>query len=419
MKEFSDKEERLTEKERRNLEILDTIRRKTEISRADISKLTGLNIVTISNYVNTYLKKGLVYETGRDISTGGRRPELLKLNKEYGYSIGVDLGAPHIVEDTSLLACIMDMPSKVIAKEKVKKIEESQDKFIKRTIDLIASLIKKSSVPKDKIKGIGFGMWGPLDRYKGTARYAVEKGDTMSYVSMQEKVESEFNIPTFVEHDSLVAALGEKWAGIGLEEGIDNILFMCSDSSVGLIIRGELYYGATKAAGELNINPPIKEPSSDMRCWEGYRYGCCLRSRGIDLGIPAYARMYFEANKDGKSKILDMVNGNLSRITFNTVIKAAEQNDRLAIQLLREAGAYLGAKIAYLVNLFNPQAVVIGRGIEKAGDILIEAVKKAVNIWGYEESVKVVKIIPASLGEDTVAIGAGALVMQKMFAKIS
>ncbi|OGW74975.1 MAG: hypothetical protein A2Z72_07610 [Omnitrophica bacterium RBG_13_46_9] len=418
MKEFPEKEERMSEKERRNLDILDTIRRKTEISRAEISKLTGLNIVTISNYVNTYIKKGLVFETGLDISTGGRRPELLKLNRDYGYSIGVDLGAPHIVEDTSLIACLLDMSSKIIAEEKIKKVEESQDKFTKRIIKLLSTLMEKSGVSADKVKGIGFGIWGPLDRYEGTARYAVEEGGTISYTYMQKLIEDKFKAPTIVEHDSMVAALGEKWAGIGLEEGVENILFMCADSSVGLIIKGELYYGATKSAGELNINPPVQSTSSSLRCWESYRYGCCMRSRGIDLGVSTSAKLFFEENKDAKSKILDLVDGDMNKVTFNIIIEAARQNDEIAIKVLQEAGFYLGTKIAYLVNLFNPEAVVIGRGIERAGDVLLEAVKKTVKLWGYEESVKVVKIIPASLGEKTVAIGAGALVIQKIFAKV-
>ena len=270
---------------------------------------------------------------------------------------------------------------------------------------------------KEKIGGIGFGIWGPLDRYKGTARYAVERGGIFSYTALQNAVEKKFNIETVVEHDSMVAALGEKWAGIGLEEGAENILFMCSDSSVGLIIKGELYYGTTKSAGELNINPPHQVAAPPMRCWEGYSHGCCLRSRGIDLGIPTYAKIYFRENKDAKSKILDLVNGNPDKITFNTVIKASKDNDGVAIKFLQEAGTYLGAKIAYLVNLFNPQAIVIGRGIEKAGDVLFDSIRKTVEEWGYEETVKVVKIIPSTLEEDVVAVGAGALVIQKIFAK--
>lgn len=417
MKEFPDKEEHMTEKERRNLDILDTIRRKREISRAEISKLTGLNIVTVSNYVNTYIRKGLVHEMGLDISTGGRRPELLMLNKGYGYSIGVDLGTPQIVEGTSLIACLLDMSSKVVAKEEMKKTDDNQEEFIEKVTLLISSLIEKSGAPKEKIKGIGFGIWGPLDRHEGTARYAVEKGGIINYKAMQDRVEKKFGIPTVVEHDSMMAALGEKWAGIGLEEGIENILFMCSDSSVGLIVKGELYYGTTKSAGELNINPPGKPENSPLQCWEGYSYGCCLRSRGIDLGIPGYARTYFQKNKSAKSMIIDLVKGDIKKITLNTVIEASAKKDEIAEKLLQEAGAYLGAKIAYLVNLFNPQAVVIGRGVEKAGDVLLDAVKKSVKLWGYNECVKVVKIIPTSLDKYTVAIGAGALMIQKIFSK--
>ncbi|MBN1354365.1 MAG: ROK family protein [Candidatus Omnitrophica bacterium] len=416
MKEFPEKEERITEKERRNLDILDTIRRKREVSRAEISKITGLNIVTISNYVNSYVRNDLVHETGLDVSTGGRRPELLKLNKEFGYSIGVDLGAPHIVEDTYMIACLLDMSSKIVAKEKIEKVQEPQDKFIERIIKLISALIKKGGVDKSKIKGIGFGIWGPLDRYKGTARYAVENGGTISYTSIQKTVEEKFGMPSIVEHDSMVAALGEKWAGIGLEEGVENILFVCSDSSVGMIIKGELYYGATKSAGELNINPPGESP---LHCWEGYNYGCCLRSRGIDLGIPAYARLYLESNKEVKSKISELTNNSPDKITLDIVAKAAKDGDKTAIKFLAEAGNYLGAKIAYLINLFNPEAVVIGRGIEKLGNVLFDAVESAARHWGYEEATRVVKIIPASLGEDTVAVGAGALVIQKIFAKIN
>ena len=106
-------------------------------------------------------------------------------------------------------------------------------------------------------------------------------------------------------------------------------------------------------------------------------------------------------------------------ITLSKIIEAAQTGDLAAKTFLEEAGSYLGAKVAYLVNLFNPEAVVIGRGIERAGDILLESVRSTVRMWGYEEAVKVVKIIPTSLGENSVAVGAGALVIQKIFTKIS
>jgi len=100
------------------------------------------------------------------------------------------------------------------------------------------------------------------------------------------------------------------------------------------------------------------------------------------------------------------------------VIEAAKMGDKIAEGLITEAGDYLGAKIAFLINMFNPDAIVIGRGIERAGDLLLDAVKASVKKWAYEEPLKVARVLTTSLGEDSVAAGAAALVMQQMFARI-
>ena len=417
LKENSLKTERFTEKERRNLAILDIVRRSREVSRAEISRITHLNIVTISNYIDDYIAKGLVLERGLDVSTGGRRPELLELNAKHGYAIGVDLGAPHITEDACIVGVMIDTSGRIIAKAKVKKEEnESQDKFIEKAAGVVRETIAKAKVPGDRIKGIGIGIWGVLDRYKGTVRYAVEKGGIFSYATLQAALEREFDVPTLVEHDATCGALGEKWVGMGLTTEAEDIIFMCSDSSSGLILNSELYYGASKSAGELNINPPIPD-SKEKTCWSTYDHGCGFRSRGIDLGVVSRAQALFRENKAVSSKILDLAGGKIEAITFTKVIEASKAGDKVARDLLVEAGDYLGAKIAFLVNLFNPDSVVIGRGIERAGDLFIEAVRNSIKKWAYEESLKVARIVPASLGEDSIACGGAALVMQQVFAR--
>ncbi len=417
MREFIVKEHRLTEKERRNLSILDSIRRGGEISRADISKITDLNIVTVSNYVSKYVKSKMVFEVGLDISTGGRRPELLKVNCQYGYSIGIDLGSPHLTIDASIVAVMLDLSGKVVAKEKVKKEKESFEKFTERVLDLVERLIEKSGVSGNDVKGIGVGIWGVIDRYRGMVRYAVEDEQIVSYTNLLSQLESRFGVTTIIEHDATLAAFGERWSGIGAGSTADNLIFMCSDSSCGLVIKGELYYGSTKSAGELNINPPHPGDQHDEgKCWASYDYGCCMRSRGLDLGIPQGVRAHLEKNPEEVTVIMDLAGGDPDKINFNTVIEAAEKGDPLGRKILEEAGDYLGTKMAYLINLFNPEVVVIGRGVEKAGDLFFTAIRKAVRKWAYEESVKVVKIVPTSLGDETVAVGAGALVVQDLFA---
>ncbi|MCX5686529.1 MAG: ROK family protein, partial [Candidatus Omnitrophica bacterium] len=331
--------ERFTEKERRNLAILDIIRRTREVSRAEISKITHLNIVTISNYIDDYISKGLVLEKGYDVSTGGRRPELLEINPKFGYTIGMDLGSPHITEDSSLVGTLVDTAGKIICKIKIKKEEESQENFINRIAGVLRDIYARSKVEKARVKGVGIAIWGVLDRYKGTVRYAVEKGGVFSYSALQSVIEREFNVPTLVEHDATAGALGEKWMGLGLSQDAENILYMCSDSSSGLILNGELYYGASKSAGELNINPPSPDYKDDS-CWAKYDYGCGFRSRGIDLGISSRAKSRLSQKKNGHSGILELVNGKIDSISLNTVIEAARLHDKLAIELLTEAGDY-------------------------------------------------------------------------------
>lgn len=419
MKEFILREDRLSEKGRRNLEILDCIRRGAEISRAEISKITDLNIVTVSNYVSKYIKNKIVFETGLDISTGGRRPELLKLNRQYGYSIGIDLGSPHLTIDASAIGVILDLSGKIVAKEKMKKEPQSFDKFSENIVEMTETLVKKSGIPRTDIKGIGVGIWGVLDRYRGMVRYAVENEQIVSYAGLLSRLTSAFGVPAVIEHDATLAAFGERWSGVGASSTAENLIFLCSDSSCGLVIRGELYYGSSKSAGELNLNPPPSgdKPSLD-NCWASYEYGCCLRSRGLDLGMPQRLRERVAKAKQEASITSELVGGDLKKIEFRTVLDAAMKGDELARATLEEAGEYLGAKLAFLINLFNPEVVVIGRGIELAGDLFFSAVRRSVKKWSYDESVKIVKIVPTSLGEDVVAIGAGGLVIQDLFAKV-
>ena len=416
MRNFILKQNRLSEKERRNLGILDAIRRGTETSRAEISKITDLNIVTVSNYVSKYIKSKMVFETGLDISTGGRRPELLKLNRQYGYSIGIDLGSPHLTIDSAVVGVLMDLSGKIVAEKKVKKDKESFDKLTDRVLALCDDLVSQSGVQVDEIKGIGVGIWGVIDRYRGMVRYAVEEEQIISYTTLLDQLEDKFNAPTIIEHDATLAAFGERWSGMGAGSTADNLIFLCSDSSCGLIINGEIYYGATKSAGELNMNPPHPgEASGPDNCWASYDYGCCLRSRGIDLGIPGSIRAAISEKPEEAAVIIAKAGGDPENIEFSTVIAAAEEGDKMARQALDDAGNYLGAKVAFLINLFNPEVVVIGRGIEKAGDIFFSSVRKTVRKWAYDESLKVVKILPTSLGDNVVAVGAGGLVIQDLF----
>ena len=118
------------------------------------------------------------------------------------------------------------------------------------------------------------------------------------------------------------------------------------------------------------------------------------------------------------SKISDLVQGKLDKINLEIIFEAVRLGDKLAIETVQRAGERLGVRVSFLVNLLNPGAVVIGGGVEAAGPVLIEAVKKMVRMCAFEEMANAVKIVPARLGENSVALGAASLVIRDVFAAV-
>ncbi|MCM8766338.1 MAG: ROK family protein [Candidatus Omnitrophica bacterium] len=192
-----------------------------------------------------------------------------------------------------------------------------------------------------------------------------------------------------------------------LETGVQNLLFMYSGIGSGIIINGQIYRGASGCAGELGI-PNLTED-------ERARWGGLARWEA-DLGLTSRA---IEVIKKGeKTRILDLANGDVNKINMKTVVEAAKEGDTLANKLVEEAGVELGMRIAYLVNFLNPEVVIIGGGIERAGAVLLDAIKRTVRSRAFEEMANVVRIVPTQLGEDSVAMGAVSLVIQEIFTHV-
>ncbi len=391
-------EHHLSDRERKNLAILDAIKRYGPISRTDISKLIKLNIVTVSNYVNNFIEQGLVIEKGLDISSGGRRPTIVVLNPKASFVIGVDLGF------SAIITVLGDLEGNVVARAKAPRPLDTADHVVKVLTELIEQVIHTSGVDRQKIRGVRIGASGVIAREVGTVRCT--EGVASIYVPITTLLEQRFKLPTAIEHDVTTAAYGEWSLGSGTD--VDIMLFMYSGVGCGMIINGEIYHGTTGTAGEVSIKDEV-----DMQdVWIGNI--SALKPWAAHLGIPDSAR---EAIAQGAiSRMPDMAGGDPAKITMHTVFEAAKDGDKLAMEIVQKAGERLGIRIAFLVNLMNPGAVVIGGGIEAAGPMLLEAVKRMVRLHAFEEMANAVKIVPARLGEDAVALGAAALVIRDTFA---
>lgn len=395
MKESYFKGENLSERSRKNLFILDAIRRRGPISKTDISSLIGLNVVTISNYVDEFLRQKIVFEKEFDVSKGGRRPLLLDLNSSAGYAVGIGVN----LMDTIGVVC--DLGGKVLHKAKLGKTGSSSKEVVSSILSVTTRLLDEARGLKDKIKGIGIGIGGVVDASREKVRWPERTADGYHYINvtvpLKDIFEREFAMPVLIDNDATLACFGEQW--VALDPDVKNLIYMYSGVGSGIMIDSLIYRGVSGCAGEVSIHNDKKESPYFLERWDA------------DLGIFADYCRRLELKK-GK-------NFSAEDVTLNSIFESARAGEKTAVEVMREAGKRLGMRVAYLVNFLNPEMVIIGGGIEAGGIALLEEVKNAVAEWCFEECSGAVKIVPSRLGEDAVALGAASLVTRQVFAEIN
>ncbi|MDD5044384.1 MAG: ROK family protein [Candidatus Omnitrophica bacterium] len=388
------KDEELSERERRNLLILENLRRHGPLSRPEISQGIGLNVVTVSNYIDEQIKRNLVFEKELDVSEGGRRPVLLDLNAQAGFAIGVGLNLMNAV------GVLIDLKGNIITKTSLDRPRASVKEIVDCILQLIRELLKRSKNETQGIKGIGVGIAGLVNKKDSSVHWPERVGENYVYASinlpLKGLLEKEFGLPATIENDATAACFGEQW--IGLEPEIKNAVYMYSGVGCGIMINGQIYTGTDGYAGELAVHSYSEENS--FNC--AFGNSCFLKRWEIDLGM----REDFRKRQRGKDASL------------KEIFDFARNNHPIAQEVLATAAVRLGIKIASLVNLLNPQVVVIGGGLEEAGDAFLHKVRDTVKEWAFREITQDLSIMYSKLRENSVACGAASLVVRKVFAGI-
>ncbi len=402
--------EELTEKERRNIEILEILRKRGPISRPDISKEMGVNVVTISNYVDEFIKRNLVYEKELDVSEGGRRPLLLDLNSHAGFVIGVGLNLMNMV------GLLVDLKGNIITKTQIARPRASVKEIAECLLEIVREILRRSKEHTNQIRGIGVGIAGLVNKKDGSIHWPQKMDHYYTYASvdlpLRDLMEKEFNLPTLIENDATSACFGERW--LGLEQGFKNVLYMFSGVGCGIVINGEVYRGTNGYAGEVSI---YNYKEQDLfNCAMGN--GCFLKRWEMDLGVVDDVKSILSKDKENAAKFFKLTSSNINNVDLKSVFIAIRAKDVVATGALETAAKRLGIKIAYLVNLFNPQIVVIGGGFEEAGEDFLNKVSQTTRDWAFREAAEDLKIVFSQLKENAVALGAASLVMQRVFAQL-
>ncbi|ADL11855.1 ROK family protein [Acetohalobium arabaticum] len=317
-----------------------------------------------------------------------------------GYVIGVDLGG------TKILTVLANLQGEIIAKKRsATKSEQGAEKVIDRILTTIDQVLADSDLTIDEIEAIGVGAPGPLSVKEGIIHHAPNLG--WKDLNLKQLLESELNIPVFIENDANTAALGSKWFGAGKDK--QNMIYLTVSTGIGsgIIIDNKLYHGISDSAGE--VGHMVLDPESDVRCRCG-DYGCWeALASGTALG-----RLGQKAVSSSSYSLMEELVDSTDQIDGAVVTEAAAQGDKTAKKILNQVTNYLGIGIANLLNILNPELIVVGGGVSQAGDIVLEPVREIALKRAMETPAKEVEIVRTQLGDNIGAIGAVAKALTQL-----
>ena len=338
--------------------VINTIRENGPITKKDIVSITGLSFAKVNNTILYLTEKGLTHESGKEESIGGRPSTLFKLNANYRYVIGCQLS------HSLIKTIICNLNGEVIASQEI-SYDKSMGKevVVNLLLQEIERLISDSKIPIEKFLGVGIavaGLINPKDETILPFPHLVQWGN----ISLTAIIKEKLKLPCYVKNVANAAALAEFNYGMG--RGKSNLLFLNIGSGLGMgiIINGNLYEGFSGTAGEfghitVDENGPLCE-CGNVGCLETV------------ASIKAVVNRAKEMLQQGVfSSMMTKVDNDLTKLNFDVICEAANESDKLALSLIAKMGEALGEGIVTLINLFNPELIVLGGPVIQAKDLLI------------------------------------------------
>ena len=348
---------------------------------------------------------GMVIESGKGSTNFGRKPVSLSVRNDLGYLVGVDMGS------FLIRVVVTDMIGSVLYKTEMEtKMAEGRDRVLSRTFKAIHAALDESQIPKDAVKGIGMAHSGVIDSRKGMVLCFPRPGQMTQWknVPLQDMLEKEFGVPGVMDDSARMMALAEKHFGLGKE--MRNFLFIEVGMGIGasIFIDGKLYRGPGGSAGEFG-HMTVDEKGPLCSCGNNG----CLEAVASCTAIIQTVRAGIEQGVN--SKVSELVDGDLDRISIEKIVEAAEGNDTLALRVLDEAVSHIGVALADVVNLLNPRAIIFGGPLfSKARDVVLEPLKRVIRQRALEKAANEVRFMVSTLGSEAGALGAAKLISEKV-----
>jgi predicted NBD/HSP70 family sugar kinase len=367
---------------------------------SEICDEVGISLPTVNALLGDLMNSGAVIKQGRAESQGGRKPDLYRLEADAFFVLSVDLSKYSIC--LALYNCNHEL---AFQKEDHKINLNNEKETFDQLCKLIEQYLERSGIPSEKVIAMGFSMPGLVDSIGGVNYTYLRFGKK----TLLENLELRFQKKIFLENDARAMTLAEY--KFGSEHTHKNVLgiFIGWGIGLGIIIDGKIYQGASGFAGEF-AHSPIFE-SKEISCTCGKKG--CLEAVASGTSI---VRLALEAIKlDSDSILSRMVRERQGDLVPELVVEAALAGDQRAITILSETGLDLGRGISMLIQLLNPELIIIGGSVAEANQYLITPIQQALNIYSMAKSRENTKLALYQLGKDVGLLGGVAVVNEKLF----
>ncbi len=365
----------------------------------DLAKEMDLSVPTITKFIDEMCEEGYINDYGKLETSGGRHPSLYGLNTNSGYFIGVE------VRHFSVNLGMINFRGDVVQLQmgiplKVKNTPESLDELCQ----LIKQFIQKSNVKREKILNINVNLSGRVNPDLGYS-YSIFNFDERPLSEILSEKLDGFRVS--IENDTRAMAYGEYMQGV--VKGEKNIIFINVSwgLGMGIIIDGKLYKGKSGFSGEFGHNYGYE---NEIICHCGKK-GCIE----TEVSGAALHRILLEHIQNGESSIISKNKKDLENLTLDDIIDAVNKEDLLCIELVEEIAVKLGRHVAGLINVFNPELVIIGGALSRTGDYLIQPITTVIRTSTLKLLNRDSVLAESKLQEDAGIIGSCMLSRSKLF----
>ncbi len=337
------------------------------------------------------LDTGLVEEARTGVSNGGRRPIMLGFQDQSSFIVGIELGATHV-------SCVLtDLRCNVRASWSAPApVRDNPQVALEKLTLGVRAVLAGDEIEPSQLLGFGVAVPSPVDDAHPGELLPLVLPKWVGY-NITEHLRKSFERPVFVDNDANLGALAELWWGAGSEGNDLAYIKVATGIGAGLIINGRIFRGTGGIAGEIghmSIDP------NGAQCICGLK-GCLTTF----IGTPALLERAAQASRSNGS-------GSRPPRTIDELVDSALAGDPASVELIRYASEKLGVGVANMLNLLNPKTVVLGGGIARAGDLVLETVNRTIRGLSLPASISKTEIRTTGLNEWGIAVGGATLVLQ-------